>query len=568
MKFFRKYKTIWYLVLVIGVFLWHLFPYLKLDFWCDEVYTLENFVFVPFRVIVTQYVPNNHVFFNIINYLYTRLLGIKSMEILLNSPYFIRLLPLFFSIIAVIFIHKVLKLLTEDETPGVIGAIIITTSLPFYNFAVQIRGYSLSLALLSVLLWGVIAAKKRGFNLKYAVVILFTTSLVLYTIPLNLYFILTLLLFFIGDGIKRQLHARKRVIAGYGVFIHILKENVSLAVSFCIMAGILVAAVLYLPVWREVLFNRYVITYHPFNFYTVLMLLPLTFHYFVSYNLIVLLVALLGYKKALQRKNKYLTEHTLPISLFMLFLFFGPYLMSFFRGDLPFQRVFLNTIIPYVILISIGIYIFVQEANVKHKDKVILFVFLLSLLSFKVSLVRRDRYLLQKLASEDPYIQNIFYNYYQKFYSPSKVIRKFLIYLREKYSYVDFLSDSMNYKIYMLPPEEIFREFCYSHLPIIFVYKVDECALGAYLKMYRLPFLHYHPVYLIELLRFFSSEQSDDACKGEDERFYVITRYPHEVVRWLERISGKKVGCKVVTDFYMYHKVVECRIVKRGKIFE
>ncbi|MFK7775093.1 MAG: hypothetical protein AB8F94_23330 [Saprospiraceae bacterium] len=59
------------LLLVFIAFYFIQKDHLNLDFWNDEIYTLKHFIFAPIATTLSDYhVPNNHIFFNLINNIY------------------------------------------------------------------------------------------------------------------------------------------------------------------------------------------------------------------------------------------------------------------------------------------------------------------------------------------------------------------------------------------------------------------------------------------------------------------------------------------------------------------
>ena len=125
--------------------------YINLDFWYDELITLQYFVFVPVQKIVTDYsVPNNHIFFNILNHLFMGVLGVANLPALMDHPFWIRSLMAFYTAVTLIYLYRI-GVRFYNRTVAVAAVIILLTTLPFYNFAVQVRGYSLSMALATML---------------------------------------------------------------------------------------------------------------------------------------------------------------------------------------------------------------------------------------------------------------------------------------------------------------------------------------------------------------------------------------------------------------------------------
>ena len=83
---------------------------LNLDFWNDEIYTLKNFVFVPLSTTLLDYhVPNNHIFFNFLNNVYLKTIGIENLFDLMNNPAQLRILPFCYTVGTIIFTYLIGK---------------------------------------------------------------------------------------------------------------------------------------------------------------------------------------------------------------------------------------------------------------------------------------------------------------------------------------------------------------------------------------------------------------------------------------------------------------------------
>ncbi len=80
--------------------------YLNLDLWWDEVYSLDFFVFVLLKTVVTDYhLPNNHIFANLLNHIYVYSLGLDDIS-LLENPWKIRILMLVYAVITSIWCNE------------------------------------------------------------------------------------------------------------------------------------------------------------------------------------------------------------------------------------------------------------------------------------------------------------------------------------------------------------------------------------------------------------------------------------------------------------------------------
>src|ERR1039458_3746805 len=150
--FTKENSTLFILLLVYSILQ---LKNINLDFWNDEVYTLKNFVFVPFHKIITDYhVPNNHVFFSIITKFYLKIIGINSLYDLMDRPWSLRLLMLLISYFTILLTYLLSRNIYGKDIAFLCIVILITT-IPYFNFCLQIRGYMLSTFLFVFLLYSV-----------------------------------------------------------------------------------------------------------------------------------------------------------------------------------------------------------------------------------------------------------------------------------------------------------------------------------------------------------------------------------------------------------------------------
>src|SRR6185369_4059270 len=92
------------LLLVFSVYLLFQFPFLSFDLWNDEIYTLKHFTFVSALQIVTDYhVPNNHIFFNLINHAYLQLIGEQTVHTLMDHSWVLRIISFTYSLGTIFF---------------------------------------------------------------------------------------------------------------------------------------------------------------------------------------------------------------------------------------------------------------------------------------------------------------------------------------------------------------------------------------------------------------------------------------------------------------------------------
>ncbi len=121
------------------------------DFYHDEVYSMVHYIFVPFKNTVWIYKDfNNHFFFSLLNSVYVKVLNL-DLDWLMERPYMIRSLPLCVSLLTVVYIHKLGKLFSRRI--ALFSVLLLITSLPFYYYTPAVRGYGLSVLLMTMLVY-------------------------------------------------------------------------------------------------------------------------------------------------------------------------------------------------------------------------------------------------------------------------------------------------------------------------------------------------------------------------------------------------------------------------------
>jgi len=219
--------------------------HINIDFWNDEIYTIQHFVFTSLYNIVSDYhSSNNHIFFNLINNIYLKITSIDSISTLFDNPWKLRIVPFIYSVFTAYFTYKTgAKFL--NRTVGLLALIILMTTLPYYNFSLQIRGYGLSMMLCVMLVYYLLSYfnnLKRKELIKTGLL----ACLLFYSIPSNLYFLLSILL-----ALAFYIIINKNSIA------ELLFNKYSFS-AYVIVVGLLLALLLYLPMLNEVFSNKYV----------------------------------------------------------------------------------------------------------------------------------------------------------------------------------------------------------------------------------------------------------------------------------------------------------------------
>lgn len=167
---------------------------LRQSLWADEIYTLSHYCLDPdlFYAATTYDFPNNHIFLNLILSAWLRLVKIISLDQAVLTPWIVRL-PLFlFGGLTIFFTVKSAG--QSGKAARMISAIILCTTLPFYAWGTQIRGYSLSLFLISLLFYLILLHRRKPARATAAGATV-TSALLMYTLPFNAVFVAAMLLF-------------------------------------------------------------------------------------------------------------------------------------------------------------------------------------------------------------------------------------------------------------------------------------------------------------------------------------------------------------------------------------
>ena len=385
---------------VAPVACWLLATQLTRDLWYDELYTLSQFVCVPLRQTVTSYVaPNNHVCFSLIANVYRRALGLESVGAAMDAVWQLRLLNLLPTIGTLVYVHELARKHLSMQTAR-LAVLLLATTIPFLNFALQFRGYVWSMFFLCGMLHALWTAEQDRRWRPLAAAAAFAV-LALYTIPLNLYFVLSVMLVYAAVAVRRRDPAMVRPVAALGL-------------------AIIVGALLYAPVMAQLLADPVVQSRGPFAVDTLARVMPRTLLYFVSERY--LLMAFAGLALALGRRvgGQTVEAHRYR-GCFCLALLVLPFVLSFLRGDRPFLRVFVNLTPVFALLLAIA----VSRAGTglaagprrARTAAVCLVVYCCACLGcglWRISVrLRRD-------IAEGRKSQDIYYNYYQAHYEPAR----------------------------------------------------------------------------------------------------------------------------------------------------
>ncbi|MDB3905277.1 glycosyltransferase family 39 protein [Crocinitomicaceae bacterium] len=392
--------------------------HLQADFWNDEIYSLTHFSFTPIEnTLIDYHTTNNHIFYNLINNIYLKTIGVSSLYELMDAPYILRILPLIYGIITLIFTYLIVKR-SFSRTLALITLILLITNIPYYNFATQLRGYGLSTMLLTITIYYVLVCI-QSIKTKGLLILGSSVTLLNYTIPSNYYFTTSLFLC-LFVYLLIQCRGSK----------HFVKDFISspiLKVLVSIVLGFIVSFVLYSLTKESVFSSQYVsnpdlsITSQVF-FYAYYIIPSKS-----SFTWVIVFLGVLGvlYKLVKEKNLKPL------VYLFGMF-FFGPLLLIIFKGDEAPLRIFIPMFPFAMTILAIGIHFLFTayfDKLFKKASSVIVFVFMLGVGVFVVENHQIEKQLLRDIESGGR-SQNLYEQYYAAHYYPKIEMEKFSIIYR------------------------------------------------------------------------------------------------------------------------------------------
>jgi hypothetical protein len=448
-----------YLLVALFPMAYSLYRYINIDLWYDEILTLL-FVFTPIERTVSLYpMPNNHIFFNVLNNLYVSIMGIESVFNLLENPFILRSFYLLYAALTFIFIYKLAKLLTNSFY-GILALVILLTSVPYHNFLFQIRGYSLSIMLFSMLLFFIFSNRKSSKTTNSALIVLIT-ALFIYTVPSNLYYVASILcifgILFLRDFIRvfggslqeGSLETTAKISFTARLFSDPLKS--SLVTILLVCSGVLLAVVLYIPVIGSLLKSSFVQSMGLFHLPTLYETMPRVLAHTTSSRYLLLLIIPMALLASLYGFKKKSLSTVQGHILFFAGLFIAPFLVSFVRGDRPFDRLFSISIPIFSILTALCLYELGKGLpNFKFKQPVIFSVLAAyCFASFGMCIYQVNKRQISDFR-ENKTSQSLLHNYFLTNYDPKNVVDLYRKeYAKENRPLLNFDSDGLPMPLYL-----------------------------------------------------------------------------------------------------------------------
>ncbi len=245
--------------------------FLNNDFWQDEIYTIEHFIFVSWNIFLTDYhSTNNHIFFNGVVKFFANLFGINSTLQALEHPYLLRIFPFLFTVLSVIIFYRGFskhygKMFAET------GVSILCTTVVLLDFGAQLRGYSLSILLSIIQYFTFLNIIKYKYRKPQFIILFLVTASSLLCLPTNIYLVFTYLFFCTVLFLKPS------------VSIHFLNKKLSRKLFFWVAATIAIAAAITFLYYKWLLQlqpeNLLITSFQPFKVENLLQALAVFFHF-------------------------------------------------------------------------------------------------------------------------------------------------------------------------------------------------------------------------------------------------------------------------------------------------
>jgi len=434
--------------------------YLGQEAWWDEIVSLKTFALAGFETTVTHYAGthgNHHTFYNLANNLYTWAAGLRNLDAAIDGIHWLRLLQLVFAIGTVVLAFSTATRFL-GRASGFVSGMILVTTVPFLNFALQLRGYSLSM-LLTVAVLCCFWDYRRTQRPSRAVLLTVLSFLLLYTMPGNAYFVLSLIAI---AAARLLLRAAKQ-----GLTRSTLLRDPNAIQLVALAAGILLFLAAYSPLLDDFLRSRFATARPPVRTYALTSLLPEVLQAFISFRYALLPLFAIGMLQLLRRRRPCgnlqgaaggpVLQGAERISELAALLLL-PFLISLVRGDWPPDRTFVFLAPIWSLLLGAGIGSLPPAIRTVERHRLLwgvtLFAYCTGSLLFAYHHVQNQ---LTDNLHKSVRSQNMLYNYYlSRAFRPSRDLAPLIV------------------------------EVSGHPAPILLVDEVDRVALGTHLERHAL----------------------------------------------------------------------------------
>jgi len=431
-----RYK-IFALVTVIPFYVW-LYRYINLDFFYDETFTLIQYVFVPLKTTVDEYLnSNNHYLSNLINNVYLKILGEDNIYTLMDHPWVIRLWQLPYTIITIVVFYRLCEKFFNKHI-AIFSIILLTTSIPYYNFALQVRGYSLSIMLLCIVLYCLWNFEQR-FRWIDGLLLTVAGAFFIYSMPSNIYtfigigffYLLEAVLYYVRKNGGKTSKSSKRKEETQSYKKTFIVDNKNTVILFFLSLGFLIALILFSPLVKGMMNDPHLKSQGIFYKPTLLKMLPSVLNAFISWRYFIVVLGIAGIVRCAIARKTYDSEFLRKV-LFCVLVIVTPFIVSFIRGDHPYDRHFVNLLPVFCLFISLGMYFLFANKITKVKlFYIAIALFLYAQLTFAWSIYHIENKLMDDIKNGKMSV-SLLYNYFQAHYAP-KELTELLVSLTEDY---------------------------------------------------------------------------------------------------------------------------------------
>lgn len=329
------------------VFILFSIHFIPLDVAWDEITSFWRYSITDLHNTVTNYrAPNNHIGFNVFQNFLGRIIGVDDLYGAIEQVFWFRLAQGILSVFTLYFIFKFANKFGNRTTAN-IALIMAITTIPFFVYSTQLRGYNFSMLYAICLLyytWSYYQSPK----LKYFFAIIGCTFLLFYTIPSNAYFILPL-------GFVWSIHW---VYVTYQTIRFQKKRDSKEAIDslkifrllFALGIGCLLTFLAFSPIIEQILHNKWVDRVPANRFFVLQEMLPKLTDYFFSGRYLLVPLFLIGALFLIKKQPLLGQKWIKLVGIYLL-----AFIVSFARNDLPFERTFAVLFPVFVLIISIPI---------------------------------------------------------------------------------------------------------------------------------------------------------------------------------------------------------------------
>jgi hypothetical protein len=393
------------ILVILGYFLYLMIPHLNNNLWNDEIYTLEKFTLVHLKTTLTDYhVPNNHVFYNLCNHFYLKIVGISTLRQAFEKPWILRLPLLFLSLATLLLLYKTGKL-AGGKASGIVAVTLLAISAPFQNFCLQVRGYSFSMFFDLLLVYASLKFASKPQKKGWLTVLAITAVLTLYTIPSNFYCVIGLMAFW---GICLLYTSIRRSEINW----------LCLQPIFALIAGIALALLCYSPMLSHVFSNDYVRSARSAFSHESIEDMHKYFNEITSGKI---LLHLLFYISAIFFSFFFLLRRSGiagKAAQLILLQFITPFVMVILRGENPPDRVFaylLSFLALLVAAVVVGVFDALFSKPLKYAATALLLMYLFAVSQHQIANnLQHARWDTEHEKRQ----QNLLYDYYIENYHP------------------------------------------------------------------------------------------------------------------------------------------------------